>query len=288
MRIGIDLGGTKIAAGLVDGGRVVREIVVPTPRGRGSAPIAAQLRALIDGLAKGVRVEGVGMGAPGRTSGTRIVELSLHELNGVDMAKALRARVPFALENDANCFALGEHRFGAGRRARHLVAITLGTGLGSGIVIAGELHRGAHGAAPELGHLIHDIDAQRFPQSKTGGKWESLLCGPMLLARYERLGGEGGARGLWTSRGLAARTVREDAARHLAIFCANAVRAFDPDLIVVGGGVAHRALVDAANARMPAYGCEGILRLSALKEKAAILGAASLLISPRAGRAPRA
>ncbi|NIK60521.1 ROK family glucokinase [Kribbella shirazensis] len=157
LTIGIDVGGTKIAAGVVDeqgviGARAHRD----TPADSVDATAAAICDAAAE-LIAGHAVEAVGIGAAGFVSSDRSTVLFAPNLAWRDEPLGARVaeqlKIPVVVENDANAAAWGEFAFGAARDVEHMVCVTVGTGIGGGVVIEGELLRGAHGVAAELGHM---------------------------------------------------------------------------------------------------------------------------------------
>lgn len=167
--LGVDVGGTTIAAGLVSpGGDVLAEERAPTHRGvAGTAvetteALIASVRRAAAG--RGLGVLGIGVGVPGivdpATGAVGPEALNVPELADLDVAGRLRARFPLPVfvDNDVNALALAEWRFGAGRGARSLVVLAAGTGLGAGIVLDGRLVRGARGFGGELGHVPVKFD----------------------------------------------------------------------------------------------------------------------------------
>jgi glucokinase len=189
LAIGVDLGGTKIAAGVVDGeGKLLERAELPSDIDDATA-VVAQIGELAGRLSV-EGVTGVGIGAAG------IVD---HEtghyfygpntgLRDFDLAKEASeaVRLPVRIDNDANCAAWAEHRFGVGRGCRDFICVTLGTGIGGGFVIAGRPYRGAHGGAAEIGHMMVDPDG---PLCGCGrhGCWEQFASGLAL----ERMALEG-------------------------------------------------------------------------------------------------
>ena len=159
--IAVDLGGTKLAAGLVErDGAVARRAVEPTDLA-GEDAVLAQLERVIGGLAEG-GFAALGVGMPStidQRSGRAVSSVNI-PLAGVDLRDRLQERfgVPVLIENDGNAAAVAEHRLGAGRGTRHMVMLTLGTGVGGGLILDNRLYRGAVGAAGELGHITLDID----------------------------------------------------------------------------------------------------------------------------------
>ncbi|HJT99910.1 MAG TPA: ROK family protein, partial [Actinomycetes bacterium] len=171
--IGVDIGGTKIAAGVVTGaGHILDRTRLPTPPDDESATLAA-LFEVVDGLrARDPAVAAIGLGAAGLVewphgnarwaphNSYRRMELRrlLHERTGL----------PTVVDNDANAAAWAEARFGAGAAGGDLVLVTVGTGIGGGLVLDGRLHHGEHGFAGELGHLIVAPDGDRCACGNVG------------------------------------------------------------------------------------------------------------------------
>jgi glucokinase len=169
--MGVDMGGTTVAGGLVAGdGQVLTHVQQPTHgMGPGRAletvlDICATLEDVAN--ARGLRLAGVGVGVPGTVDAERgIIGTDIHyvpELAGTELAAILGARlgVPVFVDNDVNVLALGEWQFGAGRGARSVVLLALGTGVGGGIILDGRLHRGHGGFGGELGHVPINFDGR--------------------------------------------------------------------------------------------------------------------------------
>lgn len=260
LTIGVDIGGTKIAAGVVDeAGAVLETSKVPTP------PTA---EGVVDAIADAVRsasaqhpVEAVGIGAAGYVDDKRATVLFAPNIawrhEALKDKVEQRVGLPVVVENDANAAAWGEYRFGAGQGHDDVVCITLGTGLGGGIVIGGRLHRGRFGVAAEFGH-IRVVPDGLLCGCGSQGCWEQYASGRALV-RYAQqraaatpehaetlLGlGDGtpaGIQGRHVSQ--AARQgdpVSVDAFRELARWAgaglADLASLFDPSAFIVGGGV---------------------------------------------------
>jgi glucokinase len=159
LTIGVDIGGTKILAGVVDeGGAILDRVKIPTPRE--SAQVAAAIAQAADIVRKDYPVEAVGLGAAGFISADRATVLVAPNMSWHD--EPLKARIealidlPVYVENDANAAAWGEARFGAGAGRPNVVLYTIGTGVGGGIVLNGELFRGHFGIGAEIGHYRVD------------------------------------------------------------------------------------------------------------------------------------
>ena len=202
--LALDFGGTKLAAGLVNWrtGEVLRQARCATVGSRGARGQIADMLGLVEGelgLAGAGRpaIDAVGVSFGGPVDTGRGIVLQSHHVEGwegLPLAAELGAtfHCPVYLENDANAVALGEYRYGAGRGARTVVYITVSTGIGGGIVLEGELWRGSHGVAGEVGHMVVRPGG---PLCTCGnrGCLESLASGPSIARRArEALAGGGG------------------------------------------------------------------------------------------------
>lgn len=232
MRIGVDIGGSKIAAGVVQDKRILNADVVATRAERGKAQVLQNLTALIRRVWRpGVTAIGVGVGG---VIGAGVVynRTNLRALNGFNIGAYLRRtfHVPCTIENDAKCFALAEYALGQGRGRNPLVGVTLGTGFGVGIIINGKLFRGAHGASGECSNI---------PWER--GRVDDL--GSRALARYAR------AVHLYGTPEVLALLAREGNAKALRVFkqygtalgraLSIVVNTLDPEMIVLGGAVSQ-------------------------------------------------
>ena len=233
MRIGIDLGGTKIEGIALDtAGAVLVRRRVPTPRGdyRATVDAVAELVRAIESETGRSGTVGVGMpGALSRVSG-RVKNANSTCLNGQPLQDDLEAALarPVRLANDANCFALSEAIDGAGRGARVVFGVILGTGVGGGIVVDGRVLEGPNAIAGEWGHnpmpLPNDDDLPlRTCYCGRAGCIETYLSGPAL--ERERVQDEGAALARYE--------------RRLARALAGVINVLDPDVIVLGGGVSN-------------------------------------------------
>ncbi len=310
---GVDIGGTNLRAGMVPygGGEPAAVVSAPTRAGEGAEEVVARvvemIRASMEAVgAEGGGVAGVGIGAPGpldRERGivTETPNLGWREVPLRDMV-AERIALAVATENDANCAAYGEWWLGAGRGAERLVGLTLGTGIGGGIVLGGEIYHGASGAAGEAGHMSVHFAGRRCACGSNGCV-EAYASGPAIAARaVEGLGTAGDTSlatlvsedpALVTAEAVCeaatagdgyARGVLEETARILAVAVANLIHLFNPDVIVIGGGVAAagdllfrplRAEVSRRAFRSAAGACRIVP--AELPETAGMIGAAAVL-----------
>lgn len=264
LSIGVDLGGTKVEAVAVRSGASTPSILarqrIATERDLGYAHIVTQTRDIINAVAReagfGV-LPPVGVGMPGsithkRADGTTsdvplVKNSNTTCLNGkpfrADLERAVRGPVTFA--NDANCFALAEATWGAGRDARTTFGVILGTGVGGGIVLRdrdGSRHAwdGAQGIAGEWGHVV--LDPKDGPPCYCGkrGCVETYLSGPAIAAGYEtRTGTRLSAADIFASSDRAATAFVRELLDIFGRAMANVIDILDPDVIVLGGGVSN-------------------------------------------------
>jgi glucokinase len=257
--IALDLGGTKLAGGLVGPDGAVTERVKHATEQSEQGALVAQIEDTIGSL-MAPSVVALGIGIPslidqrtGRVGASVNVPLA-----GIDLRDRLAAKfgLPVALENDANAAAVAEHRIGAGRGTRHMIMLTLGTGIGGGLILNGDLYRGAFGAAGELGHMTVDLrSGERCQGFCPGiGHLEALASGTAAARLAEEIADErpDGSLGRARAEGKAlsgklvvelAQAGETDAVellaaigRDLGVGIASYVNIFSPELVVVGGG----------------------------------------------------
>ena len=241
LRIGVDIGGTKIEALALDAaGREVFRKRIPTPRGDYEATVAAVVSLVAEAGAGtvGVGIPGALSRATGRVknaNSTWLIGRSLKE----DLERALKREI--RLENDANCFALSEAVDGAGQGARVVFGVILGTGVGGGIVVDGRVLTGPNAIAGEWGHnplpLPTDADLP-LPSCYCGrfGCIETYLSGPGLARDHQQITGARLApEEIVSLQGESLRRYEERLARALA----TVINLLDPDVIVLGGGMSN-------------------------------------------------
>lgn len=301
--VGVDVGGTKIAAGVVTpAGKMLNEVRYPT---------ADTPQELIDVIARavaearaGIEAGGVCLAVPGLilASEERVVfSPNLRAIEGIPLREALGERIglPLTVENDASAAAWGEFCFGAGKDVDHLVFLTLGTGVGGGVISSGVLLRGAQGAAGELGHVTLQATGPRCSCGNRGCL-EALASGTAIARRareisVERPGSELGR--LAAERPLtgedvsmlaragdsAAAAVLREAGMWLGVGIAGFVNIFNPEVVAIGGGAAEAGdlILEPARrevylrARSPSRDAVEV-REASLGPDAGVLGAAAL------------
>ena len=238
--IGVDLGGTKILAGVVDrDGTIGRTIEVPTPDGTQDEVLACVDDVVQDLLADGAAAIGYGvpLNIDRRTGvGLRATNLPLHDVHFPNRAR-VRFGLPAGVENDANAAALAEWRLGAGRGVTDLVMLTLGTGVGGGIVLDDRLYRGW----AELGHVVVVADGPPCQGNCHGrGHLEAVASGLAADRAAAALYGHGADAPVLVERARAddrrAIEALAQIGHLLGLAIGSLVNVFDPDVVVVGGG----------------------------------------------------
>lgn len=315
--IAIDLGGTRIKAGIVDrDARVVARHTIPTEAERGPdhvmQRIIAEARDLADeARRRSLNPMGVAVGAPGALSQSRGVILAPPNLpgwNNVPVAALVRERcgLPTILENDANAAALGEFWTGAGRGVDNLVLLTLGTGIGGGVVLGGRILRGFFETAGEVGHTIVIPDGRPCGCGQKGCLEAYASANSIVRIVSEQISAGTAtvcAETLTAENGLTAEHVAEaaqagdsvamqawdQACRLLAVSCVNVQHVLNPQVIVLGGGMsaAGAQLLEPVRRHFseltwPKINDRPDIRLAALADDAGVIGAAMLVFSGEA------
>lgn len=263
--IGVDLGGTNISVGVVDEkGNVTQRFSLPTLSERGNDAVIKDIRSLCDRLIEETedKVKAIGIGSPGivnRQKGEIILAENLHFKN-VNIKKALGSfgDIPLFIENDANCAAFAEYIFGAAKGTKNSITVTLGTGVGGGVILNGKIFTGSFCGGTEIGHMAIVVNGEECTCGRRGC-WEAYASATALIrdtrgiaARYpnsvifDKVGGdirqidaklafeaadEGDAKML---------EVVEKYHKYLAVGIANLINIFEPETVVIGGGVSAR------------------------------------------------
>lgn len=311
-RIGIDLGGTNIKAGIVnEKNEILLERQIPTHAERPAEEVIRDMASLVkellqdQGIDKG-QTAGVGVGSPGTVDAKTGVVVYSNNFGwenvrlGEQLCRELGLSV--RISNDANCAALGEVKAGAARAYANCVLITLGTGVGSGIVIDGHIFEGAHAGGAELGHTLLVADGELCTCGRRGCL-EAYASATALIRDTRRAAKENPDSLLWSqcegdlknvngetafdaakAGDACARAVVERYIRYLGDGIVNAVNLFRPDIVLLGGGICRQGEVLtkplAAYVRQGCFGGEkGFLPrigIAKLGNSAGILGAAAL------------
>ncbi len=259
---GIDVGGTKIALGLVsDRGRIIARAKTPTPKDASPETLTRLITDLLNGLLRDMgcrRLAGIGVGVPGIVDQkgeivrTPNINLSRSRLRP-RLEKRFRART--VVGNDVNLGVLGEQWLGAARNAKNVVGIFVGTGVGGGIVVDGRLMTGLHGAAAEIGHMAISPEGPKCSCGNRGCL--EALCGRWAMERDIRAAVAKGKKTVLAKfvkgkrKPLKSKILRKAlnkkdpltiaimtrAAKHLGAACVSLCHIFDPEVVVLGGGV---------------------------------------------------
>ncbi len=254
--VGIDLGGTSIKYGICSSdGEIIKEFSRPTQAEKPVAIILDNLalsaqEALKLAQSENLSIEKVGIGTPGS------VDVERGFLHGntpnfmywrqVDIKKQLEAVLPLPVyvDNDANMMALGESEFGAGNEKSYIICITVGTGIGGGIIIDGELYRGHNYAGSELGHMSISYNGNKC---RCGGMgcWETYASATAMINRYNELQSEQAIKNSFEifqkydiGDEIAHQIVNEEI-QFLAVGLASLVNIFNPQTVIIGGGVSE-------------------------------------------------
>ncbi len=310
--IGVDLGGTKTAVGVVDGrGEIIAKASAPT--GAHDPESIAENMARVARFAMGEagigsdRIAGIGVGVPGTVSReTGMLEYANNlEMENVMLADYIRPHTKIehiVLVNDANAAAFAEYKLGAGAGARTMVMITLGTGIGAGIVADGELYEGVNYAAGELGHTTIKFDGEKCACGRRG--CYELYASTSALIRAARAemkkssdsllwdmcgGDEAAVNGMLffdavRAGDAAARRVLDAYVDCVAVGVLDVVNMYEPELICIGGGISreHELLIKPLRERVTAENYSRLSRVTTrieaarLGNDAGIIGAALL------------
>jgi glucokinase len=320
--VGVDLGGTNVRAGLLDrDGHVLADARAPALGMEGPPATLGQIikviaEAMDQGGAQPRQVAGIGMGIPGRhrsEEGITIFSPNLAGWVNVQVTRPIREHFGLAtyMLNDVKTATLGEHRFGAGRGKRHVVMITLGTGIGGGVISDGEIRLGSGEGFSEVGHHIVDLNG---PQCTCGsrGCWEAMAGRDAIIRRavFKLQDGRHSLIGDRTGYDLSqitpalidqaardgdavAREVWEETGTIVGVGLSNLIQLYNPEVVVVGGGIAQagelilepaRRVVQSRARMVPAETAQIVP--AALGEDAGIVGASVLVMLHLEGRPP--
>ena len=230
MTIGVDLGGTNIRCGLVENGKVVAKLSEPCRSDRPENEVLEQLERLISRLIK-PSVKGIGIGVPSvvdTQKGIVYNVVNIPSWEKVYLKDILEAKfnLPVFVNNDSNCFALGEYSCGIGKPFRNMLGVTLGTGVGAGVIINGELYNGSNTGAGEIGcmpYLEHSYE---------------YYCGSSFFVEFHGLTGKEAAQAA-SAGDTRALKIWEEFGAHIGMLVQAILYAYDPEAIVFGGSIAN-------------------------------------------------
>jgi glucokinase len=276
LKVGLDIGGTQIKSGLIDdSGRIIKRAAVDTEADKGKNIILKNIFSALDSVFEKDMIR-IGVGIAGQVEDKKIITCpNIKKLNGLDLKRILekRYKVKVNVDNDANCFSLGENLFGAGRNSRNMIGVTLGTGVGGGIIVNKSIYHGA-GNAGEIGHIIINFDGilKGEAEDYLSARWFKMVCGKTPKEVYE-LAEKGDRK---------AKEIFKNYGKILGVFLTNIIHAFDPDCIVIGGNISNswkyfNKAMSSEIKKRALFNNANIVKRE-LGDDAALLGAASLVI----------
>lgn len=236
--ISLDIGATKTAAALLNGNKIIKKVVKPTGASQNKTKILKNISGLIRQLWI-PNVKKIGVGLAGQIDEKKGIVNSTGNFNRdfrqIKLAEILKKefKVPVSLDNDVKCFALGEQKFGQGRYFNNFLALTFGTGIGGAIIFDKKLYRGANNLAGEFGHM------------KIAGAWsgEAPVCGCGQKYCFESLAS--GRAWHKLAKKYGAKGADKLVANNIAVGLANLATAFNPEAIIVAGGLMeHKGLFE--------------------------------------------
>lgn len=245
--IGLDVGATKIAAGAVTvEGKIVKKLILPTETFKGKKIIlkniltAARKVWLPDTKALGIAMAGQCNFKTGVfLSGPNFPK----NFKNIKIKKILEKEfdIPVSLDNDARCFTLAESIFGAGKKHNSVVGLTLGTGIGSGIIIDKKIYRGKNNTAGEVGHMVIDASSPVRCSCSKFGHFEALCSGKAIVNFYKRFTGKNKSpfeiEKLAKEGNKEAKKLNSILSKYLGLGLANIIHILNPEIIIVGGGL---------------------------------------------------
>lgn len=266
MHIGIDIGGTNVKIGLVTKlGRLVASLSFKTKAPRTYESLEKEMLDNIYLLCQREKIdyssiEGIGIGVPGTANSSKGIVLKASNLGwfGVNLAEkfSLASGKTVKVDNDANCAAIAEQKFGGAQNCKNAVFVTLGTGIGTGLIINGKIYEGNGGIAGECGHMVIVKDGDACPCGNKGC-WERYASASALTRRTEQMAKmhlESKMVGIIAKYGSASAITAFDAARqndtvakqlveeyidYVALGMINLIQILHPEVIIVGGGVSN-------------------------------------------------
>lgn len=265
--IGVDLGGTNIKIAVVDrGGNVIYSDSTPTEAHKGYGHTIHNIINAIKGILSKNNLDisqigGIGFGCPGMVDPIRGIVKFLPNIPGwidIELADIIQKELGLkaAVDNDVRCAALGEYHFGAGKEYNNMVCLTIGTGIGSGIIIDGKLLRGANHSAGEIGHMILKDYGGPICGCGNTGCLETLASGPTIVemaekyimggksAKFRELAGDGEITPEIVARAASfgdevAKRIFKITGYWVGIAVANVANLLNPEIVIIGGGVTN-------------------------------------------------
>lgn len=275
MKLAIDLGGTNIRIGQIANGVILKKIVIPCPSKESYQEVLSQIESLIEQMMN-KQIEGIGIGVPSVVNSEKGIVYNVANIPSwkeVHLKKVLQDRfsVPVHVNNDSNCFTLGEKLFGEGIPFHNLVGVTLGTGVGTGIIVNDILYNGKNTGAGEIGSLPYlSYDFEHY-------------CSSNFFERYHHLSGkEAAERAIKGDQ--QALNVWKIFGSHLGNLIKAILFTYDPEAIIIGGGIASafpffdKAMIETMNTFPYKETLNGVKIQISQKEDISLLGASALIV----------
>ena len=307
--VGVDLGGTKIYTALVDlEGKIIKEKVVETLAAEGEEAVLARIKNTIDYVIEGTDkdlIKAIGIGSPGPLDAKKgiIVETPNLPFKNFELVKNIKEKyqLPTYLDNDANAATLGEFMFGAGKGTENMIYMTVSTGIGGGAILNGKIYRGSTGNALEVGHTTIVKDGARCGCGNIGCA-EAMASGTAIGKRAKEAVATNVETALKNYDNVTSKEVFIEAAKgdrvakeiltnclsYLGIAVSNAISSFDPEKVVIGGGVINGGdiVLESVKAEvskrcMKTYVDFCSIEKAKLGGQAGVLGAAALAITEK-------
>ena len=244
--LGIDIGGTNIKYGIVEDNKIIYKDSTKSEVAKGKEFVIDKITSIIEKCKKDYNINSIGIGVAGLVDykkGIVFESPNLPDWKDVNLKNKLKGvALPISIDNDANCFALGEYLLRNDEKIKNLIGITLGTGIGGGMILNGEIYHGSYGFASEIGHIKVVPNGRRCNCGQNG-----CLEAYSSASAIERTSKEKYNRRITTSQlykmalngDRTAIEIFRDAFEKLGILCANLINLFNPDIIVFSGGLSN-------------------------------------------------
>lgn len=312
--IGLDIGGTKIEGVLVNAAaadnsklpKTIRKIRMPTNAAAGKKVVLSNITTAIVSLynygrenVRGFKLRGIGIGTAGFLKNGRLEMVpNIPAIKGVKLRDVLllqlrrrKIKAPLYIENDSICFALAEFMFGAAKGCRNVVGIIVGTGIGGGLILDGKIYKGRDGGAGHIGHTTIDPSGPRCGCGQLG-HFESWCSGKYITQRYVAAGGKirnPDPMKIFAANEAVASKIMSETYDKFGIAFANIINTFNPEVIVLGGGVSNlpqkfylRITAAAKKHAYPAFSDSIKIVRNRLGDSGGVFGAAALAFKTQA------
>ncbi len=246
--IGLDVGGTKIGAGLVSSGKIIKQIKVPTEAERGAKRVINNVEKATEELFN-KNIAGIGIGIAGQVDNKKDIFFEgpnlPDNLKNIHFKKIFEKKfgVRTEIDNDAHCFTLAESIYGAGKKYETVLGITIGTGIGGGLCINKKIYRGGSNITTEIGHMTIDPSTKFKCSCGKRGHLEALASGTAMISWYKHFTSKTKDTFFIEKEAMAGKAPAEKSinkmSRYLGLGLANLVHLLNPDIIIIGGGIAR-------------------------------------------------